>query len=101
MRNYSGCSSTNIEKNELKDKPDNFNTPVNRLYKKRLCLKCGEKFLSQGRHNRICVKCGLSNERIRTHSYVLSMRLPDVMNYVEEHTQSIDSAFRRRNGKDI
>lgn len=87
MRNYSGCSSTNIEENELKDKPDNFNTPVNRLHKKRLCLKCGEKFLSQGHHNRICVRCGLSNERIRTSSYALSMRLSDVMNYVEEHTQ--------------
>ncbi len=101
MKTYSGYTSTNIEENELKDKPDNFNTPVNRLHKKRLCLKCGKRFLSQGYHNRICVKCGLSNKRIRTHSYVLSIRLPDVMNYVEEYTQSIDSVFRRQNGKDI
>ncbi len=87
MRNYSGYSSTNIEINELKDKPDNFITPVNRLHKKRLCLKCGKRFLSQGYHNRICVKCGLSNERIRTSSYALGMRLFNVTDYVEGHTQ--------------
>ncbi len=100
MKNYSGYTSTNIEENELKDKPDNYNTPVNRLHKKRLCLKCGKRFLSQGHHNRICVKCGLSNERIRLYSYALSMS-PDVMNYVEEHSQSIDSTSRKQNGKDI
>ncbi len=82
MKNYFGCTSTNIEENELKDKPDNFITPVNRLHKKRLCLKCGKRFLSQGSHNRICLKCGLSNEGIRTYPYALSMRITDVMNYV-------------------
>ncbi len=88
MRNYSGCTSTNIEENELKDKPDNFNTPVNRLHKKRLCLKCGKRFLSQGHHNRICVKCGLINDRIRiVGTYSLSLRFSDVMDYVEERTQ--------------
>ncbi len=64
MRNTSSCLSSNIEEKELKDKPDNFNTPVGRLQKKRLCLKCGKKFLSEGPHNRICVKCGLINDRI-------------------------------------
>ncbi len=38
--------------------------------KKRLCLKCGEKFLSECHNNRICEKCSLINERIalKTHS---------------------------------
>ena len=38
--------------------------------KKRLCLKCGEKFLSECSYNRICEECSLTNERIalRTHS---------------------------------
>ncbi len=38
--------------------------------KKRLCLKCGEKFLSERPYNRICEECSLKNERIafRTHS---------------------------------
>ena len=85
MRNYSGRTSTNIEENELKDKPDNFNTPVNRLHKKRLCLKCGKRFLSQGHHNRICVTCGLSNERITPYPSALRMRLPSIINYVDDH----------------
>ena len=38
--------------------------------KKRLCLKCGKKFLSECAYNRICEECSLTNERIalRTHS---------------------------------
>ena len=38
--------------------------------KKRLCLKCGAKFLSERPYNRICEKCSLINERIglKTHS---------------------------------
>ena len=81
MRNYSGCASTNIEKNELKDKPDNFNTSVGKLQNKRLCLKCGKKFLSEGPHNRICVKCDLINDRIRiVGTYSVSSRFSDVTN---------------------
>lgn len=38
--------------------------------KKRLCLKCGKKFLSERPYNRICEKCSLINNRIalKTHS---------------------------------
>ncbi len=38
--------------------------------KKRLCSKCGEKFLSKRPYNRICKECSLTNERIafRIHS---------------------------------
>ena len=32
--------------------------------KERLCLKCGEKFLSERPYNRICEKCSLKNEEI-------------------------------------
>ncbi len=42
MRNTSNCLSLNIEEKELKDRPNNFNSPVSRLHKKRLCLKCGK-----------------------------------------------------------
>ncbi len=80
MRNTSSCSSSNIEEKELKDKPNNFNTWVGRLQKKRLCLKCGKKFLSKGPHNRICVKCGLINDRIIVVTYSVSLRFSDVMN---------------------
>ena len=29
--------------------------------KERNCLKCGEKFMSEGRHNRLCTHCNRSN----------------------------------------
>ncbi len=32
--------------------------------KNRLCLKCGEKFLSERPSNRICERCSLINEKI-------------------------------------
>ena len=37
---------------------------------KRLCLKCGKKFLSERPYNRICEKCSLINEEMafKTHS---------------------------------
>ena len=84
MRNTSNCSNANIEEKELKDKPNNFNLPVSRLHKKRLCLKCGKKFLSESPHNRICVKCVLINNRIRADTYFLNLKISDVMNCVEE-----------------
>ncbi len=81
MRNTSSCLSSNIEEKELKDKPNNFNTRVGKLQSKRLCLKCGKKFLSEGPHNRICVKCGLINDRIIiVGTYSVSLRFSDVMN---------------------
>ena len=54
---------------------------VGKLQNKRLCLKCGKKFLSEGPHNRICVKCGLINDRIIiVGTYSVSLRFSDVMN---------------------
>ncbi len=90
MRNTSSCLSSNIEEKELKDKPNNFNTSLGKLQKKRLCLKCGKKFLSKGPHNRICIKCCLINERIRTGIYSVSLRSSDVMNFVEEHLYKLN-----------
>ena len=40
--------------------------------KKRLCLKCGEKFLSECPYNRICKECSLTNERIALHTHSVS-----------------------------
>ena len=40
--------------------------------RRRLCLKCGEKFLSECPYNRICEECSLSNERIALHTHSVS-----------------------------
>ena len=37
--------------------------------KKRLCLKCGEKFLNEGLYNRIYEKCSLINEKVAMKTY--------------------------------
>ena len=47
-----------------------------RSKKKRLCLKCGEKFLSECAYNRICEECSLTNERIALHTHSVSSELP-------------------------
>ncbi len=80
MRNTSSYCSSNIQDKELKHKPNNFNTSVGKLQNKRLCLKCGQKFLSEGPHNRICVKCGLINDRIIVVTYSVSLSFAKVMN---------------------
>ncbi len=40
----------------------------------RLCLKCGEKFLSECPYNRICEKCSLINEEIALKTYSVSSK---------------------------
>lgn len=42
------------------------------LKKKRVCLKCGEKFLSKSPYNRVCDKCASMNERLSSNEKVLS-----------------------------
>ncbi len=55
-----------------------------------LALGVEMKFLSKGPHNRICVKCGLINERIRTGIYSVSLSSSDVMIFVEEHLYKLN-----------
>ncbi len=42
--------------------------------KERLCLKCGEKFLSKRPSNRICEKCSLINEKIALKTHYVSSK---------------------------
>ncbi len=66
MKNTSGYLISNREKKGLRENP---NISRARLQKKRLCLKCGKKFLSKGLYNRICERCSLLNERMATGTY--------------------------------
>jgi len=56
----------------LRDVPEYCDTNKIRFQKKRPCLKCEEKFLSQGPYNRICEECSLINEEIALNSYYVS-----------------------------
>lgn len=37
--------------------------------KARLCLRCGEKFLSEGPYNRVCEDCSVINARVYKNEY--------------------------------
>ncbi len=48
-----------------------------KIMKECLCLKCGEKFLSERPYNRICGNCSLINERIAFRTHSVSSKLLD------------------------
>ncbi len=58
----------------LRNSSSRCNTNKFRSKKRRLCLKCGEKFLSECPYNRICEKCSLINERIALKTYSVSSK---------------------------
>jgi hypothetical protein len=66
MKNTSGYLISNRKKKGLRENP---NISRARLQKKRLCLRCGEKFPSKGLYNRICERCSLLNERMVKSTY--------------------------------
>ncbi len=49
--------------------------------KNRLCLKCGEKFLSRLPCNRICGKCGLTNKRIGLKTFYAASKHLNKLNH--------------------
>ncbi len=69
MRKNHNSLKSDRKRKTLRDTSFTCDTNKIRSKKKRLCLKCGEKFLSECPYNRICEECSLTNERIafRTH----------------------------------
>ncbi len=74
MKSVSGSLTTKRKKRNMEDADRSIITTGNVLKKKRACLKCGQKFLSKGPYNRICEKCGLSNERVASSAYSVGKR---------------------------
>jgi len=70
MRKNHNSLKSNRKRKTLRD--TSLNCDANKFWskKERLCIKCGEKFLSECPYNRICEKCSLINEEIalKTHS---------------------------------
>jgi hypothetical protein len=80
MKNTFSYLISNRGKKGLRENP---NISRARLRKKRLCLKCGKKFLSKGLYNRICERCSLLNERMSTSMYSISSASSD-KSYISE-----------------
>ena len=71
-KNHNSLKSTRKRKT-LRD--TSFSCDADKFWskKERLCLKCGEKFLSECSYNRICEKCSLKNEEIALKLYSVSV----------------------------
>ncbi len=70
MRQHHNSLKSDRKRKTLRDTSLSCDTYKFGSKKERLCLKCGEKFLSERPYNRICEKCSLINKRIalKTHS---------------------------------
>ncbi len=64
MRKHHNSLESDRKRKTLRDKPLSCDTSKFGSKRRRLCLKCGEKFLSERLYNRICEKCSLINKRI-------------------------------------
>ncbi len=70
-QNHNSLKSDRKRKN-LRDKSLTCDTNKFGSKGKRLCLKCGKKFLSIGPHNRLCENCVSTNEKIALKTFYAS-----------------------------
>ncbi len=84
MKSISNYSKPNSKKMELKGTSKEASTKVISLKRKRVCLKCGEKFPSKGPYNRVCDKCSSMNERVANSTYVVRESIPSDSTTVEK-----------------
>ena len=80
MKNTSGEIISNKKKMRLREK--SYITRARS--KKRLCLKCGKRFLSKGPYNRVCERCCLLNERMATSTYSIGDTSPGKKDILED-----------------
>jgi len=82
MRKDYNSLKSDRKRKTLRDTSLTYDTNKIRSKKKRLCLKCGEKFLSKCSYNRICEKCSLINEEIAAlHTHSVSSKYLDELNH--------------------
>ncbi len=84
MKSNSSYLKPSRKKMKLREGPKGFNATKIGLKKKRICLKCGNQFLSKGPYNRICDKCGLMNERVASSAYSVSEKSSSESNTLEK-----------------
>ncbi len=84
MKKTTKYININRKQGTVTDNHKNCNASRTALKKKRPCLKCGNKFVSEGPYNRICEKCRLVNERTAPSVYSLSGTSKDEPNPIKE-----------------
>ncbi len=90
MKNVSCGLNTKRKKANLKDANRSIRATEVGLKKKRACLKCGQKFHSKGPYNRICDKCGTSNERVASSAYSVGNRPTSSSNPFEKQLYELN-----------
>ncbi|GAX60686.1 hypothetical protein SCALIN_C13_0203 [Candidatus Scalindua japonica] len=76
--NYS-CLKPKSKRKVTRNVP--VSTDTNNLNKSRLCLKCGERFLSTGPYNRLCEACVATNEKIAPKTVCVGPTYIDELNH--------------------
>ncbi len=81
MKNNYRCLNSNRDGSSSSNVPGCYDTNKRILNKRRLCLKCGKKFLSIGPHNRLCEKCISTNEKIAMKAFYVSSKLSEELEH--------------------
>lgn len=69
MKNNYSCLKPKSKRRVSGSEPGSHDTYKKSLKKNRLCLKCGERFLSTGPYNRLCETCASTNEKIAVKTF--------------------------------
>ncbi len=81
MKNNYSCLNSRSGRSDSRNVSECFDTKKTNLNKRRLCLKCGKKFLSIGPHNRLCENCISINEKIALKTFYVCSKSPDELNH--------------------
>ena len=77
MRKDYSCLNSNRDRRTSRNVPECYDTNKINLNTRRLCLKCGKKFLSIDPYNRLCENCVSIKEKIALKTFYVCSKLPD------------------------
>ena len=80
---------TGRKRKTLRDTSLSCDTNKFESMKERLCLKCGEKIVSECTYNHICEKCDLINEKKALKTFSLSSKLLGEENHLSLYSSVI------------
>ncbi len=81
MKNNYKCLNSHSNRSTSRNVPEGIDVKRTNLKKRRLCLKCGKKFLSIGPHNRLCENCVSINDKITMKTFFVCSKLPDKLDH--------------------
>ncbi len=89
MRKNHNSLKSGRKRKTLRDTSLSCDTNKFESMKERLCLKCGEKLISECTYNHICEKCDLINEKKALKTFSLSSKLLGEENHLSLYSSVI------------